>query len=322
MKAVTYDTYGTSDVLKFETLPRPVPGTGEVLIRVRASSVTTADWRLRASAFPGILWLPGRLMAGLCRPKHRVLGVEFAGEVAGLGDGVAGFDMGQAVYGFSGHGAHAEYLVIKADGPVAPIPEGIGYEEAAALPFGALSALVFLRDQARVRPGQRVLIVGGSGGVGAYAIQIATALGARVTGVASGENLALMRDLGADHVVDYHRDEVAPAGACYDLIFDTVGAVDFPRARAAMCTGGLFLPLNFGGREILRALWPFGKRGRRIKLAVSGDSKADLLVLNEMIREGRVRPVIDRVFPLAEVRAAHDYVEARHRKGSVVLGVA
>ncbi|MGV6811754.1 MAG: NAD(P)-dependent alcohol dehydrogenase [Brevirhabdus sp.] len=322
MKAVTYDQYGESDVLNLETLPRPEPGPGEILVRVRASSVTTADWRLRASAFPGILWLPGRLMTGLCRPKNRVLGVEFAGDVAEVGKDVTDFNPGDAVHGFSGHGAHAEYLVIKADGPVVRTPDRLRREEAAVLAFGAVSALVFLRDQAKLQPGQSVLIVGGSGGVGVYAIQIAKAMGARVTAVASGENQGLMRDLGADHVVDYHRDEVAPAGACYDLIFDTVGVVDFPRARAAMCTGGLFLPLNFGGREILRALWPFGRKGRRIKLAVSGDTKADLLALNEMIWEGQVRPVIDRVFPLTQVRAAHDYVEARHRKGSVVLGIA
>jgi len=251
-----------------------------------------------------------------------VLGVECEGALGGMGDGSTDFAPGDAVHGFSGQGAHAEYLVIKADGAVVRTPGGLSHEEAAVLGFGAVSALVFLRDQAKLKPGQSVLIVGGSGGVGAYAIQIAKAMGAQVTAVASGANLEMMRKLGADHVVDYRQEEVAPAGAGYDLIFDTIGAVNFAQARPALRRGGLFLPLNFGGREIVQALSPFGKGGRRIKLAVSGDTKADLLVLNEMIREGRVRPVIDRVFPLAEVRAAHDYVEGRHRKGSVVLAVA
>jgi NADPH:quinone reductase-like Zn-dependent oxidoreductase len=208
MTAAVHDRYGPPDVLRLDRVPRPEPGAGALSVRVAASSVTTADWRLRASAFPGILWLPGRLMTGLVRPKNRVLGTEFAGTVAALGPGAAGFAPGDRVFGFCGHGGNADYLTVAADGPVVATPPALSDRAAAALPFGAISALVFLRDVARLGPGQSVLIVGGSGGVGVYAIQIARHLGAEVTAVASAANLELMRDLGAAHVVDYRAEDV------------------------------------------------------------------------------------------------------------------
>ena len=165
MRAAIYDRYGGPDVVHLADLPDPVPVRGEVLVRVRATSVTTADWRMRAAAYPGILWLPGRMITGFRRPKNPVLGLEFAGEVVGLGDGVSAPAPGTRVFGFSGKGAHAEYLVMPAAGPIVETPASLTDEEAAALPFGALSALVFLRDFAKVQPGQNVAVVGASGGV-------------------------------------------------------------------------------------------------------------------------------------------------------------
>ena len=170
MKAATARRYGPADILQIEELPRPVPGRGEILLRVRAASVTTADWRLRAAAFPGGLALIGRLVAGLWRPRHLVPGSDVAGEVVALGAGVKGFEVGQRVVAVLGHGGHAEYGLAKAEGAVAPIPDSMGFDEAAALPFGGLTALEFLRDVASLRAGQKVLILGASGGVGAYAV--------------------------------------------------------------------------------------------------------------------------------------------------------
>ncbi|MCB2116454.1 MAG: NAD(P)-dependent alcohol dehydrogenase [Rhodobacteraceae bacterium] len=321
MKAAVYERYGGPEVVRLAEIDRPAPAPGEVLVRVRATSVTTADWRMRAAAYPGILWLPGRLMTGLTRPKNPVLGLEFAGEVAGLGEGAQAPAPGTRVFGFSGKGAHAEYLVMPATGPVVETPAGLSDEEAAALPFGALSALVFLRDFAKVRPGQSVAVVGASGGVGIYAVQIARALGATVTGIASGTNRDLVLELGAEHFVDYRAEDFTDSLARYDLVFDAVGAVDFARARRVLTPGGLFLPLNFGFREMMQALWAKIAGGPRLKIATSGDSAADLEVLKAMVAEGKLRPVIERTYPLERIAEAHAHVEARHRKGAVILTV-
>ncbi|WP_417526054.1 NAD(P)-dependent alcohol dehydrogenase [Marinovum sp.] len=322
MKAAIYRNYGGPEVVRIEDTPLPEPGPGEILVKVAHGSVTTADWRLRAAAFPGILAVPGRLMFGLRRPRAAVLGSEFAGHVAALGEGVTGFAEGQAVFGFVMLGAHAEYVVVKADGAVLPVPEGLALEEAAALPFGGLSALVFLRDFAEVKPGQKVLVIGASGGVGAYAVQIARAMGAEVTGVASAAREGFVRGLGAEAFVDYRSQSLRTLGARFDAVIDTVGAVGFAEAKAVLKPRGVFVPLNFGPKEMGQALWTRVFGGRRVRLGVSGDTKADLGVLARWVEEGRLRPVIDRRFPLAGIREAYALVETRHRQGAVLLDMA
>jgi NADPH:quinone reductase-like Zn-dependent oxidoreductase len=321
MKAATYHRYGPADVLTVTDVPIPAPNPGEILVEVHASSVTTADWRLRASAFPGGLWLPGRLTTGLFRPRRPILGTEFSGRIAQVGDGVSAFREGDAVFGFSGHGGNAEYLVMPADGPIAPLPAGLSHAEAAALPFGAISALVFLRDVARVRPGQSVLVIGASGGVGVYAVQIARHMGARVTGVASGDNRDLVLGLGAEAFVDYRAEEPTAPAAGFDVILDTVGAMDFKAARPLLAREGVFVPLNFGVRDAVRVLVSSWRNGPKMKIAVSGDSRADLDALSGLVATGALRPVIDRTFPLDDIAAAHAHVEGRHRKGSVIVAV-
>ncbi|NDV98307.1 NAD(P)-dependent alcohol dehydrogenase [Salipiger sp. PrR002] len=319
MKAVTARRYGPAETLRVEELPRPVPGPGEVLIRVHAASVTTADWRLRAAAFPGGLALIGRLVAGLWKPRHLVPGSDVAGEIVALGAGVQGFAVGQRVLAVLGHGGHADYALAKASGALVPIPVGIGYDAAAALPFGALTALEFLREVARVQPGQRVLILGASGGVGAYAVQIAAALGAEVTAVAGPGRRELLMGLGASEVLDYTCER---PGGRFDLIFDTVGALDWPRSRRLLSPQGLFLPLNFGLRELWHLLRAKLAGGPRLRLHVSGDSRAALEALLEMWRAGQLTPVIGARFPLAQIVQAHQLVETRHRAGAVILQVA
>ena len=321
MKAMIYRRYGGPDVVAPATLPRPEPGPGELLIRVRAASVTTADWRLRAAAFPGIMQIPGRLMFGLTRPRNPILGMDFAGEVAATGPGVEGFATDDRVFGFSGGGAHAEYLTVKAAAAVAPIPAGLDFAEAAALPFGGLAALTFLRDFGGLQPGQRVLILGASGGVGAYAVQIARHIGADVTAVASAANHALLRDLGAARTIDYRQQDPLSGGP-YDLILDTVGATGFAAARRALTPNGLFLPLNFGLREMLQALRARLTGGRRIRIAVNEDKREDLDTLADLVHEGALRPVIDSRYPLEALPEAYLHVESRHRRGAVILDVA
>ncbi len=319
MKAIVYDRYGPPEVLRLAEAARPAIAARDVLVKVHATTVTTADWRLRAAAFPGVMQVPGRLMFGLLRPKNRVLGGEFAGEVAAVGAEVTRFAPGDRVFGFSGQGAHAEYLAVAETSAIAAMPEGLGAEAAAALPFGTLCALVFLRDYARLAAGQRVLVVGASGGVGCYAVQIAMALGAEVTGVCSAAHLDLVRRLGAAHVIDYRAEDFTQRGEQYDVILDTVGATSFARCMGALTAQGRFVPLNFGVTEMAQALATKITGGKRVVIGVNADTAEDLAVVKELVEAGQVRPVIDRSFPLERIADAYRLVETRHRKGSVVV---
>lgn len=319
MKALTYTRYGAPDVVEISDLPRPEAGPGEVLIRVHASAVNTADWRLRAAAFPGIMAIPGRLMFGLTRPRNTRLGSEFAGTVEAVGPQVTRFAPGDRVFGMQPNGgASAEYIAVAEDSAVAPMPASLGFDEAAALPFGGLCALVFLQDVAALRAGQHVLILGASGGVGTYAVQIAKALGAEVTGISGPDSQAFVSGLGADHTVSYRDTRLEDLPGGYDLVFDTVGAARPAEVFGLLKSGGLFLPLNFGLPEIGAALTnPL--RARKIRLEVNPDRAEDLARLTGLVEAGSLRPMIDTRFPLAEARAAHALVETRHRQGSVIL---
>jgi NADPH:quinone reductase-like Zn-dependent oxidoreductase len=319
MKAAINDRYGAADILEIAEIDRPEPKDDEILVKIYAAPVTTADWRLRAAAFPGIMALPGRLMMGLFRPKNRVLGIAFSGRVVSRGKDVTRFRLGDAVFGFSGSAAHAEYLTVKADGPVASKPEAVDYDEAAAVPFGALSALVFLRDFAKVKPGEKILVNGASGGVGSYAVQLAKHFGAEVTGVAGTDNLDLVLSLGADRIVDYRRQDVAESAERFDVVLDTVGKLPFAKAKRVLKGNGRYVPLEFAGREMLQALWSALTGGPKIVLNVSGDSRADMQYLAGLMETGALRAVVDSRFPLDDIAAAHRRVESRHARGAVVV---
>jgi len=319
MRAAIADRYGDADILTVAEIDRPEPGDDEILVKVYAAPVTTADWRLRAAAFPGIMALPGRLMMGLTRPKNPVLGLAFSGRVVARGANVSRFRLGDPVFGFSGAGAHADYLTVKANGPVAIKPKAITYEEAAAVPFGGVSALVFLREFAGVKPGQKVLINGASGGVGAYAVQLAKIMGAEVTGVAGSGSVELVRALGADRVIDYREEDVSASGELYDVVLDTVGKLPYAKARRILKKTGRYVPLEFAGREILQALRAALTGGPKIVLAVSGDSREDIQHLAGLLENGELRGVVDSTYPLADIAAAHRRVETRHASGAVIV---
>jgi NADPH:quinone reductase-like Zn-dependent oxidoreductase len=322
MKAALYTEYGGPEVVRIGDIPRPRPGKGEILVRVGAAGVTTADWRLRAAAFPGLFTaLAGRLMFGIFGPRNPVLGGEFAGTVAEVGPEVTGFAPGDRVFGFAMRGAHAEYMTMPAKGAVLQTPEGLSDTEAASLPFGSLCALEFLDRFAGVKPGERVLILGASGGVGVHAVQVAAALGAHVTGVASAAREGLVRGLGAAEFVDYRTTPPASLTGPYDVIFDTVGALGYPEAAPMLARGGRFVPLNFGLAD-MGQMRRARRNGHRVILKVSGDSRGGLERITAMLAEGKLRPVIDREYPFSEIRAAHEHVESRSRKGSVVLRIA
>jgi NADPH:quinone reductase-like Zn-dependent oxidoreductase len=322
MKAAVYEKYGPADVLEIREVARPEVKDNEVLVKIYATSVTTADWRLRASAFPGMFWLAGRMMFGLLSPKNKVLGSEFAGRVVSVGANVTRFKLGDEVFGFSeAFGAHAEYLAIPEDKAIARKPEGLGYEEAAAMPFGALCALVFLRDFAKIRPGQKVLIGGASGGVGVYAVQLAKHFGAKVTGVCSTANVDLVTSLGAGHVIDYKKEDFTRQPETYDLVFDTSGTTSFSKCKRALKPNGIFIPLEFSLREIVQSLVTSMTGGRKVVIGVNGDSQEDLAFIAGLAERGEIRAVIDRHYPLEQIADAHRRVESRHKRGSVVVTV-
>ncbi|SDI50149.1 NADPH:quinone reductase [Aliiruegeria lutimaris] len=321
MKAAVYRRYGGPEVVTVEKVARPEPGPGEVLVKVEAAAVTSADWRLRAAAFPSFTALPGRLMFGIFRPRKPVLGGGFAGRVVARGQGSERFEVGQAVVGFSVTGAHAEYVAMPEDGAILERPEALSPEEAASLPFGGLSALVFLRDFARLQPGERVLVVGASGGVGVHAVQIARALGAEVDVVCRAEHASLMRELGAGRVFDYRHEDFAESGKNWDIVIDCVGASSLKASRRALSAQGRFVALNMDWTVLFQALTNWLRRGPKMVTGVSLDKREDLESLLGWVGAGKLRPVVEQVFPLDEIRAAHTALDSRHRAGTLVVTI-
>ncbi|MCW5833991.1 MAG: NAD(P)-dependent alcohol dehydrogenase [Labilithrix sp.] len=322
MRAVVYERYGAPDVLELRDVPTPTPRRREVLVEVRATSVTSADVRLRALDVPPGFGLFARLAFGVFRPRQRILGVELAGVVVAIGEEVRRFAVGDAVFGLTGArmGCHAEYRALPEDGALARIPEGLDFEQAAALPFGGTTALELLR-RANVRSGERVLVNGASGCVGAATVQLAKHLGAHVTGVSSTANLALLRALGADEVVDYTRGDFTGNGESYDVIVDTVGTATFSRCRRSLEDGGRLVLAAAGLPEMLAIPWVAMTTNARIIAGPVAERAEDVTRLAELAAKGRLEPVIDRVYPLEHAAKAHAYVDSKRKRGSVIVRV-
>jgi NADPH:quinone reductase-like Zn-dependent oxidoreductase len=315
MKAVVYYRYGSPDVLALAEVEEPVVGDGQVLVRVRAASVNRHDWHFLTGA-PTMV----RLMAGLRRPRAHVLGIDASGRVEAVGTGVERFQAGDAVYGASSHGCFAEYVCVPEE-ELALKPPHVSYEEAAAVPAAARIALQALRDHGRLQPGQRVLINGASGGVGTFAVQIAKALGAEVTGVCSTRNVDVVRAIGADHVVDYTRVDFVHRGQRYDLIFDVVANRSFAACKEALRSRGTYVTTRFSPGLALQAKWVSAVGGQRMVSLLAARKPEDLADVAGLLREGRLRPVIDRCYTLGEVPEALRYVGQGHARGKVAITV-
>ena len=306
MKAVVYTKYGPPDVLQLQDMAKPSPQAREVLIKVHATTVTIGDCRMRSFTVPPEQWLFARLYLGVWKPRRKILGMELAGVIEAVGREVTRFKVGDPVFASTfevGFGGYAEYKCLAEDGLLALKPAALSYGEAAAAVGGGATALRCLR-RANVQPGQKVLIYGASGAVGTNAVQLARNLfGAEVTGVCSAANLDLVRSLGAADVVDYTRHDFTAQGRFYDVVFDAVAKFPAAQARQAVQPGGVYLNVH------------------RDAHAKRGVPNQELLELKELLEAGKFKPVIDRVYPLEQIVAAHRYVDQGHKKGNVVIRV-
>jgi len=317
MKAFIWESYGSPETLRMAEVRKPAPNPGEVLVKVRAVSVNPADWHsLRGKP------LFSRATLGLLRPKHKILGVDIAGQVEAIGSSITRFKPGDEVYANlldHGYGGFAEYASVP-EAVVSSKPANLSFEEAAAVPMAAVTALQGLRHHGEIQPGQNLLINGASGGVGSFAVQIAKSYGAEVTGVTSARNIDFVRSLGADHVIDYTTTDFVASGRRYDVILDTVGNRSVPDLRRALAPGGKAAVTGFTSMARLMSVSLRG--GKDVSLVMAHVTAKDLELLSGLVEAGTVCPQIDRRYPFDELPAAIAYLEQGHARGKVVVGVA
>jgi NADPH:quinone reductase-like Zn-dependent oxidoreductase len=328
MKAIVYTKYGPPDVLELKEVAKPTPRDNEILIRVYATPVNYGDITARnfknisprKFTMPFPLWLPTRIFFGIRKPRKKILGSEFAGEIEAVGKDVKLFRKDDQVFGYLGPGlgANAEYLCMPEDGSVAIKPANMTYEEAAAVPYGALMALSLLR-KVNIQSGQKVLINGASGGIGSAAVQLAKYFGAEVTGVCSTPRLELVKSLGADKVIDYTKEDFTTSGETYDLIFDILGKSSFSRCKSSLKKNGRYLLASFKMRQLFQMLWTKIKGSKKVICALATDKTEDLIFIKELVEAGKIKSVIDRRYPLEQTAEAHSYVEKGLKKGHVVI---
>jgi NADPH:quinone reductase-like Zn-dependent oxidoreductase len=317
MKAIICTKYGTPDVLEIQNIKKPIAKDNEILIKIHATSITSGDSRIR-QANPFMI----RLIFGFKKPRQSVLGVIVAGEVEAIGKSVSKFKVGDQIYGSlgMGFGAHAEYATVKEDAILTLKPKNISYEEAAAIPFGATASMHFLR-LSKIQPRQNVLIYGASGALGTAAIQLAKINSATVTAVCSSTNFDLVKDLGADLVIDYTKQDPTKTKVKYDVIFETVGKSSFSKNISALNKSGVLLMASANISTMLRGAITSIFSSKTIKTGVIKETIADLNYFTTLIEKNKFKPVIDKVYPLNEFKAAHTHVDIGHKKGNVILSV-
>lgn len=324
MKAVVCPRYGPPEVLEIREVSDPIPRDAELLIRVHATTVTSGDARVRALRMPSpVFSLIGRLALGMRGPRRAVLGTELAGVVEQVGARVTKFRIGDPVVAFVGvrFGAHAELVCVPEAAPVVRKPERLSYEEAVAIPFGAMTALYFLRDLAAVKPGQRVLVVGASGAVGVAAVQLAVHLGAEVDGVCSTTKVELVRSLGARRVFDYSTGDFTQSAAGYDVVLDTVGVTALAKCRRTLKPTGKFLAVVLTGTELWELVSTRLIGGQRVLSGVAPERLTDLQYVMGLAESGQLKPIIDQHYSMREIVAAHRRVDTGRKVGAVVVSM-
>jgi 2-desacetyl-2-hydroxyethyl bacteriochlorophyllide A dehydrogenase len=328
MRAIVWTNYGPPDVLQLREVEAPIPGDGEVLIQVHAATASTPDTEIRRLKLPLLFSLPLRLYLGFIRPTRiKILGSEFAGEIVSVGKQVTRYQPGDQVFGYTGlgMGTYAEYLCLSEKssglaGVMAIKPANLTYEEAAAVPFGGLEALHSLR-QANIQRGQKVLIVGAGGCIGTYSVQLARQYGAEVTGVDKPDKLQMLRAIGADHVIDYTREDFTRNGQTYDVILDTINKSPFSRSLRSLSENGTYLNANPGLFGAIQMRWAPKSSNKRILTWTAGYTVKNLLAVKELVEAGKLKPVIDRRYPLEQIAEAHRYVDSGNKKGNVVIAL-
>lgn len=316
MKAIHCTAYGIPEVLKQVEIPKPKPMSNELLVRIHATAVNSGDVRIR-KADPWAV----RLIFGFSKPRRPVLGGVFSGEVVEVGSEVCKFKVGDLVFGSTGmgFGAYAEFKAISETATLALKPESLNHIDAATIPFGSMTALYFIR-KANIQPGQKVLVYGASGAVGSAAVQLAKSFGAEVTAVCSGENGALMKQIGADKVINYHKEDLSVNSEKYDVIYEAVNKLTFSESIKHLKKGGTLILGSAGFSQMLRA--GFAKMaGRKVLTGVIKESAEGMNYLKQLIEEGKYQPVLDRVYSLDQIKEAHEYVDLGHKKGNVGIQV-
>ena len=326
MKAVVCEQYGPPEVLQIREVEKPVPRKQEVLVKVHASTVNAADCNIRGlSHIPPGLGLMAKLMLGFKKPKISIIGSVLAGEVEEVGEEVVALKPGDRVYGTGPElRAYAEYACRPEAGALARIPESLTYEEAAVVPYGALTALYFLRDRAGVKPGQKVLVHGASGGVGTYAVQLAKYFGAEVTGVCSTANLDFVRSLGADHVIDYTREDFRKRGEVWDVVLDiVVGKTSYKKCRHVLSPKGYYLAVAGGLNDMLQMIRTSMGGGRKVVFGGGSamEKKEYMEFLNELLEQGALKPVLDRSYPFNQIVDAHRHAESGSKQGNIAIQI-
>jgi NADPH:quinone reductase-like Zn-dependent oxidoreductase len=322
MKAFVVTKYGSPDVLKIREVEKPTPKDNEVLIKVRATTVTSGDWRVRSLEVPTGFKIITRLIFGFTRPRQPILGTELSGEIESVGSKITGFKVGDGVFAYSNSkmGAHAEYICMPEDGAIVLKPANLTFEEAAALSFGGATALNFIR-RGQLKRGEKVLVNGASGAVGTAAVQLALHFGAEVTGVCSMRNVELVRSLGADHVIDYKKKDFTKSGKTYDVIMDTAGTAPFSRCKDSLNKGGRLLKVLGSMPDMLQAPIITMISDKKVIAGPASGSQDDLRFLAELAENEEYRPVIDRCYLFEQLPEAHRHVDTGRKRGNVVVAV-
>jgi NADPH:quinone reductase-like Zn-dependent oxidoreductase len=322
MKAIVCTKYGSPDVLQLKDVEKPTPNDNEVMISIYAASVTVGDCEIRRFDMPLWLWLPARIGFGIRGPRKKILGQDLAGEIESVGKDVKRFKKGDQVFARTGFslGAYAEYTCLSEEGLIAIKPTNINFEEAATVPMGGLTALYYLR-KGNIQRGHKILINGASGSIGTLAVQISKYFGAEVTGVCSTRNLDMVRSIGADHVIDYTKEDFTKSSETYDIIFDVVGKSSFSRSLRSLKKDGCYLLANPGLSQIIRGRLTSIKSSKKVIAGTLNEKIEDLIFLKDLIEANKIKTVIDRRYSLEQTSEAHRYVEKGHKKGNVIITI-